>query len=240
VASNGNWICSAATGICGAALNPIAVFLLAAAASQLEINEMICRPSVTLHTARNLLLICVAMPVSAAIFAAPAHALFHFNSIEELYTNASGTLQYIQLYSASGDQQFVSGLQIQVVNEGGTQTHSLTMPNDLPGDTTDKFWLIGTAGIDAAGAPTPDFIMPNNFLFIGGGTINFFGANPGSYDDLPTDGINARRFGTSSNVPNLARNFQGESGAIVPEPASVMLLLLLGIALSGARLRRRP
>jgi len=35
--------------------------------------------------------------------------------------------------------------------------------------------LLGTSGIHAAGAPTPDYIIPSSFLFSAGGTINFFG-----------------------------------------------------------------
>ena len=177
------------------------------------------------------------MAAAVGLVAVPAQAAFHLNGIEELYTDSSGTLQYIQLFSSSSTQQFVGGQQIAVSNVGNTQTHILTLPGNLPGDTLNKHWLIGTAGIDAAGGPAPDFIMPDNFLFLGGGTIAFFGPDSGPYSALPTDGTLAREFGTSNNVPNVAENFAGQSGSVVvPEPATVSALAIgLGLLVSRRR-----
>jgi len=189
------------------------------------------------------LLACAALALAAAMIATPAQAVFHLNGIEELYTDATGTLQFIQLHSTPSGQQNVGGRKITVFNVDGTQAHVLTLPNNLPGDTADKHWLIGTAGIDAAGAPAPDFIMPDNFLFIAGGNILYFGLNSGPYSALPTDGTMAREFGTSNNVPNVAENFAGATGSVVvpvvvPGPATA-LLLAIGIGTSLALRRRR-
>jgi hypothetical protein len=97
-------------------------------------------------------------------------------------------LQFIELSTSSGGQNFVGGQQIQI--SSGSQTHTFTISNNLNtlADTTNKTFLIGTAGLRVAGGPTPDVVMPNGCLFSDGGTISTFGANSGPYTALPTDG----------------------------------------------------
>lgn len=168
--------------------------------------------------------------VGSLLLVAPhAQAAFHLWSIHELYTNSSGTLQFVELSTSFGGQNFVGGQQIQIANGG--QTHTFTIPNNLSttADTTNKTFLIGTAGLHAAGGPTPDFVMPAGFLFTGGGTISFFGANSGPYTALPTDGTLARNF-SGGNIVNNPQNFSGQLGqVVVPEPAT-MALLAVGAA----------
>jgi len=57
--------------------------------------------------------------------------------------------------------------------------------------------------------------MPNGFLFSGGGSISFFGANSGPYTALPTDGTMARLFIGGGNVVNNPENFAGQIGKVV-------------------------
>jgi autotransporter-associated beta strand protein len=157
-----------------------------------------------------------AVVAGSLAFAPKAHAAFHLWNISELYTNSSGTLQFIELSTTASGQNFVGGQQIHISFGGQTQT-PFTVPSNLSTstDTSNKEFLIGTAGIQAAGAPAPDFVMPNGFLFLGGGTISFFGANSGNYTALPTDGTMARLFGVGSNVVNNPQNFAGQTGQIV-------------------------
>jgi hypothetical protein len=176
----------------------------------------------------------LALVVAFFLSARPANAAFHLWNLNEIYTNSSGTLQFIELTTTFGGQQFVAGQQIQVHNLPNTITNSLTLTSNAPGDSTNHSYLIGTAGIQAAGAPAPDFIMPNGFLFSAGGTINFFGSNSGPYTALPTDGDLSRTW-TGGNAVNSPKNFAGTTGHIVPEPATIFLLLVAG----GAGLLRR-
>ena len=129
--------------------------------------------------------------VSVAICAAsvlPARAAFHLWSIQEVYSDTSGSLQFIELVDTFGGQNFVNGQAITADNSGNTQSHTFTIPGGtLGGSTFGHTLLFGTAGIHAAGGPTPDYIIPNNFLFTAGGSISFFGLNGGSYGALPTD-----------------------------------------------------
>jgi hypothetical protein len=169
----------------------------------------------------------------------PAQAAFHLWNIREIYTDTSGSLQFVELFCTFGSQQFVGGQQIRVANVGGSATHTFTIPSNLPGDTANHTFLLGTSGLQAAGGPVPDFIIPSNFLFSGGGTITFFGANGGAYTSLPTDGVNSRVWG-DGNAANSPQNFAGQVGMVaVPEPAAWAVFGLGGIGLYFL-LRRRP
>jgi autotransporter-associated beta strand protein len=165
------------------------------------------------HFTRRLAL-WAAVVVGSLAVAPTAQAAFHLWNISELYTNSSGTLQFIELSTAASGQNFVGNHSITITF--GSQ-HTFTIPSNLSTstDTTNKDFLIGTAGIQAAGAPAPDFIMPNGFLFSGGGSISFFGANPGSYTALPTDGTMARLFTAGTNIANNPQNFAGQTGKVV-------------------------
>src|SRR5262245_20918574 len=88
-----------------------------------------------------------------------AQAAFHLWDITEIYSNSSGTLQFIEFFTSSGSQEFVGGQQITIHNIGDTIQHSFTIPSHLPSDSTNKRFLLGTSGIAGAGGPTPDYII---------------------------------------------------------------------------------
>src|SRR4030081_2377960 len=89
-----------------------------------------------------------------------ANASFHTFQVDELYTNADGTVQFIELHEAfnADNEQFLSG-HIITVKQGPT-THSFTLPNDLPSaNTAGKHVLIATPGFAQLGIVTPDYIV---------------------------------------------------------------------------------
>jgi serralysin len=176
---------------------------------------------------------------AAALFAMmlapmPAPAAFHLWQLNEIYTNNTGTLQFIEMKNANNFENFVANQQIKVSNVGATQTNTFTIPStgNLPGDTINKSLLFGTSGLQAAGGPAPDFIIPDGFLFSGGGTINFFGLNSGPYTAMPTDGVLSRTW-TGGDAPNTPTNYAGVTGFVVPEPTT-MVLTPLAVGLFGA------
>ncbi len=176
---------------------------------------------------------CVAVTI-----ARPAQAAFHLWTLNEIYTNSSGSLQFIELKDPSGGQNFVGSQQISVSNVAGTLTHTFTLPNvTLSGSTLNHDLLFGTLAEQSAGGPTPDFIIPDGFLFSGGGTINFFGANSGAYTSLPTDGVLSRTW-AGGNAVNSPQNFAGQIG-VVPEPSTLALSASAGVVFFLAVLRRR-
>ena len=185
---------------------------------------------ITLSPRRTLLAVACALSLWSPI---TVRAAFHLWNIREVYTDASGTRQFIEFFTASSGQQFVGGKSI-TVSSGGTN-HTFNISGNLPGDSANHAFLIATAGAQSSGAPTPNYTLPDNFLFAGGGTISFFGANSGAYTALPTDGINSRTWG-DGNAVNSPQNFAGQTGTItVPSsPPSISITNPLNNSLFAA------
>lgn len=160
------------------------------------------------------LLICL-IP---ALAAPPAAAAFHLFTINELYSNADGTVQFLELTALAGNQQFVSGHRLTSTSPTGV-TNSFTVPANLPGDTSGHRMLFGTQGFAALGVVTPDYIVPDGFFFTGGGTVNWGeGSDIWSHPAVPTNGtLSLNRDG--STATNSPRNFAGATGTVIPGPA---------------------
>lgn len=153
-----------------------------------------------------------------------ANASFHTFQVNELYTNADGTVQFIELHEAfsANDEQFLSGHTISATQ--GATTHSFTFPNDLPNaNTAGAHVLIATPAFAQLSIVTPDYIVPAGFLFVAGAsTVDYAGVDALTYPPLPTDGVRSlNRDGTTGT--NSPTNFAGQSGTIPaapPPPAS--------------------
>lgn len=194
--------------------------------------------SVKCATALRGLVVCVAV-LAGAMATPSARATFHLWAINEIYTNNTGTLQFIELRDTFGGQNNIGGRQIDVTNLANTITNSFSIPfgDTLPGNTLNRSLLFGTAGLQAAGGPAPDYIIPDSFLFSAGGTINFFGINSGGYTALPTDGFLSRNWGNGANGLNSPTNYAGQTGS-VPNPGVLALAAAGGVLGLGSRRRR--
>jgi Abnormal spindle-like microcephaly-assoc'd, ASPM-SPD-2-Hydin len=154
--------------------------------------------------------------VCALALPLPAFASFHTFQIQQLYSNADGSIQFIVMTEGAGfsGQNFLTGHVI-TSTQGATQ-HKLAFTQDLPsGNTVHRSFLIATPGFAALGIVNPDYMVPAGFLFTDGGTVNYADVDQVTYTTLPTDGTNALSR-NGSVVPNLARNFAGTSGSVVP------------------------
>lgn len=149
--------------------------------------------------------------LGSTLFAQSASAIFHLWQLNEFYSNASGTVQYIELSTFAGGQEFLLGHSISASQ--GASVHTFNFPTDLPGDTTNHKFLIGTQGFANLGIVTPDYIVPNGFLFLTNGSVNFAGVDGVTYGALPTDGVNAMNRDGTSTV-NTPTNFAGATGTI--------------------------
>jgi hypothetical protein len=152
-----------------------------------------------------------------ALASTAASAAFHLWQITELYSNADGTVQFVELTALAGGQQFLNGHTLTSTN--GVTTNTFNFPSDLPGDTSGKKMLIGTTGFAALGVVAPDYAVPNSFFFPAGGTINFASADVWNHPATPAPPLSRNRDGsTGTNSPT---NFAGLSGTIPTAPASI-------------------
>ena len=152
-----------------------------------------------------------------ALLATAAQASFHLWVIDQIFSDSSGDLQYIELSTTASGQTFMAGHQL-TASQGATQ-HIFTFPSDLAGNTANKKLLIATqAFANLPGLTPPDFIVPNGFLFLPGGTIDFASVDSVVYASLPSDGLTAINH-AGTQVANTPTNYAGASSPILPPPA---------------------
>lgn len=149
----------------------------------------------------------------------------HTWQFNEIFSNADGRIQFIEMVCHNDpDENFVGGLMV-TTNNG-----SFTFPGHLSGNTADRHLLLATARFAALpGAPTPDYLIPENFIPLGGGFIRY--NPPVNYDTwiygpgvIPTDGTSTIQFTGwtpfTSDDPyevsptNSPTNYDGETGTI--------------------------
>ena len=151
-----------------------------------------------------------------ALVANAAWATFHTYQIQQIFSNADGTIQYVVLHEVLGfsGQQFLVGHALFATPAMG-MTQVFNFPNDLPSNNTGgTHVLIATQGFAALGIVTPDYVIPNGFIPLSG-MINYAMVDQVTYAGLPTDGVHAiDRNGAT--IPNLATNFAGQSASVSP------------------------
>jgi hypothetical protein len=169
------------------------------------------RRIMTLSTTLAIALLC-------ALAASVADAAFHLYRIDQLYSNADGTVQFVVLREGSGadGENLWAGHSLEMSGPAGMKT--FVFPGNLPSSATaGTRVLVATPGFAALGLVAPDFIMPANFLSVAGGTLNYAGVHQVTYSALPTDGVNALS-STGTVVPNVATNFAGASASVTAGP----------------------
>src|SRR5438094_8094312 len=125
----------------------------------------------------------------AFVAASLARADFASFVIDELYSNADGSVQYVVLHEAQGVNggNLLSGRTLTATHAGVVKTFAF--PTDLPNaSTAGKRVLIGSNGFAATSPIAPDYQMPDRFLPTDRGTVNYAGVDQTNYASLPTDG----------------------------------------------------
>ena len=133
-----------------------------------------------------------------ALFVTPGWAGSHSWEINEVFSNADGTIQYIELYNPTAANE--TGMATKWVKSSTNQSANFGF--NLPaGSTTDKYLLLATTGYATLhpDAPTPDFVINNaaDFFNTNGDFLEYwmyaapftklnFGAG-----DLPTDSVHS-------------------------------------------------
>jgi hypothetical protein len=167
--------------------------------------------------------------LALAFVATVASAEFHTYVIEQLFSNASGTVQFIVMHESQGmsAEYFWSGNQLKSTHLGQTKLYTFPgnlavsafcdpyygCPSAAAVSTSNTRVLIATQGFADLQIVAPDFVVPNGFLAIDGGTVNYAGVDQVTYSALPTDGRTAlSRSGAS--IPNVATNFSGATASV--------------------------
>ena len=148
--------------------------------------------------------------------AAPVSAASHLWRFNEIYSNADGTIQFIEMKECcgAGSEWALNGKWILAVNAG----NQFFFDENLTGDTAFKHVLLATEGFAAlSGVPKPDFIIPDAFLPFDGDTLEYwlYGDATWSYakGQLPLDGILSLNVDYTTDV-NSPTNFAGDTGSV--------------------------
>lgn len=128
---------------------------------------------------------------------------FHLWDINEVYSNADGSVQFIELFTSSNGQEVLTGHEIT-----STGADDYTFPSNSPTPTAGHHLLLATGDINGV---TPDFIIPANFLTTGPGMVNFAGVDSLSYSSLPINGFSSVDGNGDINATATPTNFSGST-----------------------------
>ena len=161
---------------------------------------------------------CVLTALLFVTFAVRAD--FHEFRIEQIFSNADGTVQFVVMHNIGGDGEGFWAGQTLTSSDGMSPTKVFTFPSNLPSQTTaGRRVLIATQGFAALGLVTPNYIIPNGFLPLTNGIVNYAGVDQVPYAALPTDGTNAINH-SGNPIQNVATNFAGASASVQAAPAT--------------------
>jgi hypothetical protein len=183
------------------------------------------------------------------LVSSPAWAASHLWVVNEIFSNPDGTVQFIELHvPCTVGCSAENSLNFKWVKSVSTNNQENFTAN-VPGNTSLKYLLLGTqAFADLPGAPTPDYIIVDNFFNINGDELLYWTYNTGDLQfdpgELPTDGIlSLNRNGTTGT--NSPTNYAGVSGSVDASPnvpaASTwgLVAMLVLLAAGGAALITR-
>jgi PEP-CTERM motif len=172
---------------------------------------------------------------AAGLWTQSARATFHVWQINQVYSNAAGSVQYVDfvLPFAIDDERLVGGHAI----SAGLNSNSLILDSNLPAmPVAGQHFLVATPDFSALAGIAPDYTLtPAPFFDPSGDTLNWASVDFFTFPALPSDGILALNRDGSTAI-NSPTNFAGQIG-FVPEPAS-WVPWLLGIAVLGEVARR--
>jgi len=160
----------------------------------------------------------LALFAAALALAANAGATAHLFVVDQVYSNADGSIQFIVFLQSppANDEHEWKGHVLTSIHDGVSRT--LLYTHDLPSNLTrNRRVLVATKGFADLGIVTPDYVMPDGFLGTGQGRIACCDGYEFGYASLPIDGVSALD-GTRAVVPNLATNFAGASASVPPAP----------------------
>ena len=156
--------------------------------------------------------------VALALCVVPAHAAFHLFRIDQVYSNADGSVQYVVMRESTGSngENFWAGQSLQTTGASGAK--QFVFPSNLPSSATaSRRVLIATNGFAALNLVAPDYTIPNGFIPTGGGKLDYASVDEITLPALPTDGATAiDRNG--NHVAATPTNFAGNTATLTAAP----------------------
>lgn len=185
---------------------------------------------------------CFVTALLVAGLPSAAQARFHEWNVDEVFSNADGSVQFVE-FTTGTDFQDLIGDHAAEFRASNAILGSAPFGTDLDTiETGGHSLLIATPGFLAAAGIEPDYEMPAGSIPVETvDAVRMSGSAPTQLDfvagTLPTDGSNSinRVGGIAAATPT---NFADETGTIVPEPgAAAMALTALGALLVASRQR---
>ncbi len=141
-------------------------------------------------------LIGMAIVATGLLFVATAAGADVPGRIEELFSSADGRLQFIQVSNVSPSQ--LAGLVLATSHDGVTQTFVFPTTSNLPNPPFIDEVLIVSRSLSQrpwdgpdGGAAEWDYVVPDGFLPMSGGSIALGGIDRWDYGNIPADGYSA-------------------------------------------------
>jgi hypothetical protein len=176
------------------------------------------------------------------LVASTAQAGHHLWDLTEAFSNADGTVQFVELFTAEDNEQGVGPF---TMTSNGKTMNFVT---NLPTAATANTWILAATSSFASepGAVTPDYLIPDQFVSTSGGTIVYAGgADTWAHGAVPTDGLHSLLRSGSTGI-NSPTNFAGQTGSVnlaagVPMVPTWGLIFVVGAVLfvASGLLRRR-
>ena len=171
------------------------------------------------HPSKLPFIVCFGLLLSFAGSPPIARANFHLWFIKEVYSNPSGSVQFVELFTNNSGQEFLSAHTL-------TSTANIfTFPGNAPSPTNGHHLLLATSGFGSIpGGATPDFTIPSNFFNPDHDTLNFAGGfDIDTFVSAPIDGINSLNYtssiSSSTVATNSPRNYAGNGSSINLAPS---------------------
>lgn len=160
-----------------------------------------------------------ASPVSA--YSPPPlapEADYHLWEINEVFSCADGSIQFIELFTSLNGQEVLANHQLRATNLNATQIQTFTFSQNSGAPTAGKFLLLATANFGAlTGGVTPDYVISSTFVFTEGGSLAILPEGDAfSYvaGALPLDGFYSLAGNGTATQLNSPKNFAGQEGSV--------------------------
>lgn len=160
-----------------------------------------------------------ALVLAVAGSATAAHAGAHTWRVSEAFSNADGSIWFVELWEFAGgtSEPGIGGGNIVSINTTGF----IDIANNVSGNTANRFVLFGNAAFAALpGAPALDQVVAGpRFFSVAAGEHLRYTISGATFDlvipagGIPTDGINSYQLGVGV-AQNNPTNYAGTSGSV--------------------------